>query len=477
MRFILVLLGAISLAGCVSAPIISNPAEGPNDKAKGNVKALSELLQGKRKAVVVFVHGVGDHCPGFAIEEHSKDAWLNKDTRDALGLISLDAKPAYTEIFDEEFLPGHPKDEASKMTVGVRHYTFPSWALPQNRIPVDAIEITWSQLTQWVKTNQLGYDLTEPSLSPSPTYPGCPYSQNTDYKKPPARQWLNRVLKEETLDRNLADALIYAGAYGRVMRRGTAEALCRAMGGTRNSGGQLCGWPTVPKGDARKETAYFFVTHSLGSRLIYDTLLGLTGKDVTTTAHTFDRSEVKGAEDFAGYLVVETGAAYMMANQLTMLGLAYEDGTHTSDEGPLPYLLQMHDAALAKALKDAPPLQVLASAVLPVPHVAVKTAALEFAAKRLQLASDQGETVEPLTVVAFSDTNDLLSWGVPKWYQGDDHGVQHAVDFTNVFVQTATRWLGLFENPADAHSGYFGSGDVWRVIQCGASTGKLNPCP
>jgi hypothetical protein len=45
-----------------------------------------------------------------------------------------------------------------------------------------------------------------------------------------------------------------------------------------------------------------------------------------------------------------------------------------------------------------------------------------------------------------------------------------------VFVQTATRWLGLFENPADAHAGYFTSADVWHVIQCGASTGKLNAC-
>jgi hypothetical protein len=475
MRSILVLPAILALAGCVSAPIISNPAEGPHDKAEGNVKALPELLNGKKKAVVVFVHGVGDHCPGFAIA-NSKDAWLNDDTRKALGLVSLDAEPAYTDILDHEFLPDHPTDLASKVTVGVRHYTFPASALPKDRIPVDAIEITWSQLTQWVKTNQLGYDLTEPLPQPSTTYPGCPYPQKTDYKKPPAREWLNRVLKEPTLDRSLADAVIYAGAYGRVMRRGTAEAICRAAGGTQNSGGHLCHWPIAPEGDARTQTAYFFVTHSLGSRLMYDTLLGLTGKDVTTTAHTFDPAEVEDAKAFAGYLMVETGAAYMMANQLTMLGLAYEDGTHTSGEGPAPYLLQMHDAALGNTLKNMPQLQVSVTAAQAAPQATVKTAALEFAAKRLQLASGHGEAVAPLTVVAFSDTNDLLSWAVPKWYQGDDDGAQHAVDFTNVFVQTATRWLGLFENPADAHAGYFTSADVWHVIQCGASTGKLNAC-
>lgn len=486
MRSILVLLGVVALAGCVSAPIISNPAERPNEKADGKVRPLSDLLKNKKKAVVVFIHGVGDHCPGFALGD-VKESWLNDDAQKALGLVPDDpnGKAKYSNILDEEFLPHHPRDDASKVTIGRRDFKFPASAAPDQRIPVEAIEITWSQLTQWVKTNQLAYDLTEPTPSPSTKYPGCPYPQNLDYKKPPAREKLNRVLKEQILDRALADAVIYAGTYGRVMRRGTAEGLCLALGGTRNTGGRLCDWPTVPKDDARKETAYFFVTHSLGSRLIYDTLLGLTGKDVTNKAGTFDRREIEDAKPYATYLMTETGAAYMMANQLTMLGLAYEDGTHTSSEGPIPYELIMQSKALAKVLEGAAPLNTAPSAPPPLPaptnapKTAVKTAAVEFATMRLQFATDRGEAVDPLTVVAFSDTNDLLSWAVPKWYQGekDEPGkAGYAVDFTNAFVQTATRWLGVFENPGKAHEGYFTSADVWQVIRCGAIDGKMKTC-
>lgn len=498
MLVVFLVLAVVALAGCVSAPIISNPAEGPKDPAEGSVKALTELLEHKDRAVVIFIHGVGDHCPGFALGK-AKGSWLNDDAQKALGLVPRDSGATYTDVFDDEFIPGHPRDVASKVTVGKRRFSFPASKPEAEQLPVDAIEITWSQLTQWVKTNQLGYDLTEPSPPPDTRTPSCPYPQDLEkYKKPPARVSLNRLLKEQVLDRSLADAVLYAGTYGRIMRRGTAEALCIASGGTPNPGGHLCDWPKVPEGEQGKRTAYFFVTHSLGSRLIYDTLLGLTGKDVTTSAETFSRCEVEDAKPFANYLMAETGATYMMANQLTMLGLAYEDGTQTSSGGPVPYDLIMQRRVLPEGLADAPPLKTLQPTAVPSPpatpgpKTVVKTAALEFAVRRQDAADARHERVNPLTIVAFSDTNDLLSWAVPKWYQGqtkdevektaaksknegnDKPG--HAVDFTNVFVQNATRWFGFVENPADAHSGYFTSADVWRVIRCGAAGGKVKPC-
>lgn len=70
------LLGVFALAGCASAPIISNPADGPSQKASGHVTALAQLLDGKRKAVVIFIHGVGDNCPGYAVDG-STDSWLS----------------------------------------------------------------------------------------------------------------------------------------------------------------------------------------------------------------------------------------------------------------------------------------------------------------------------------------------------------------------------------------------------------------
>ncbi len=60
----------------------------------------------------------------------------------------------------------------------------------------------------------------------------------------------------------------------------------------------------------------------------------------------------------------------------------------------------------------------------------------------------------PFHVVAFSDTDDLLTWG-PADAVREDPSVYLLMDFTNVFVQNSPRWLGVIENPADAHSGYF----------------------
>lgn len=466
---ILLLAVAVFVTGCSFSPIVSSPSEGPKDPARGNVTALRTLLAGKDRAVVVMIHGVGDHCPGFALDQNV--GWLNTRAEEALGLVAGSDETRDIEILDDEFLPGHPKDAASKVTVRMRAFGFPASSPPSERIPVTVVEITWSQLTQWIKTNQLKYDQTRANPSPSTTTGDCPYTLDTEYKKPPGRQALNRLLKEQILNRSLADAVIYAGTYGRVLRRGIAEALCRSVDGTASGGGHLCNWPTPPDTHASK-TAYFFVTHSLGSRLIYDTLLGLTGTDVTDRAGTFDDDEVKRSKPYAAALMVETASVYMMANQLPMLGLAYEDGTRTSGEGPFPY--EPLSAALAHPTGDvALPAERSPSSS---PKTQVKLASVTFAEQRMEIARALQLPARPLTIVAFSDTNDLLSWGVPKWYLKGATPDELGVDFTNVYVRNDARWLGLIENPASAHTDYFVDGDVWQTIRCGAVGGTVPTC-
>ncbi|MGH8121864.1 MAG: hypothetical protein ACREPT_03745 [Rudaea sp.] len=453
--------------------VISNPAEAPGTSATGDVTAISKYLAGKTSAVVFFVHGVGDHCPGFALDNTA--GWLNDK---AVGVIGLVAKPGSsvtsTDILDSEFLPGHPQDRASKVTVRVREFTYPASAPAAQQIPVRAIEITWSQLTQWVKTNQLGYDLTGPAEPPTTRTADCPYPQNGEYKKPLDREVLNHLLKEETLDRSLVDAVLYAGTYGRVMRRGMAEALCRALKGTRNPGGRLCTWPAVPDEPVRSQTAYFFVTHSLGSRLVYDTLLGLIGTDVTTSAGTFANAEITASSESVKNFIVQTASIYMMANQLPLLGLAYEDGTHTSADGPVPYELFMSRSPISATPGGAPMQNAPLASVARKANLKSSVGAL--ADLRMQYANKQRQPVDTLKVVAFSDPNDLLSWGIPKWYLRPVDESRPAVEFTNVYLQNSPHWLGLIENPAPAHANYFVNDEVWRVIVCGATKGKLNPC-
>jgi len=80
-----------------------------------------------------------------------------------------------------------------------------------------------------------------------------------------------------------------------------------------------------------------------------------------------------------------------------------------------------------------------------------------------------------LEIVAFHDTDDLLSWPVPREYQRvieqDSPG---QIKFTNVYVRNAPRLL-VFEWPTSAHQNYFKNGDVWETIKCGYSHGSINP--
>jgi hypothetical protein len=79
-----------------------------------------------------------------------------------------------------------------------------------------------------------------------------------------------------------------------------------------------------------------------------------------------------------------------------------------------------------------------------------------------------------LDVVAFSDPNDLLSFIIPPWFEQDMGNLQFQI--TNVSVQNAFHWLHIYESPTAAHDQYMANSEVWKVIRCGATNGKLS-CP
>jgi hypothetical protein len=80
-----------------------------------------------------------------------------------------------------------------------------------------------------------------------------------------------------------------------------------------------------------------------------------------------------------------------------------------------------------------------------------------------------------LRVIAFNDTNDLLTWHIPKWYAKGDDTCLATIDLTNVFVRNAFPWV-IAESPLAAHGGYFRNDHVWQAIVCGAKDGKLLDC-
>lgn len=93
---------------------------------------------------------------------------------------------------------------------------------------------------------------------------------------------------------------------------------------------------------------------------------------------------------------------------------------------------------------------------------------------RLAAAKEEvskGRAAAPgLQIVAFNDTNDLLTWHIPPWYavSGADVGqAQTNVNFVNVFVQNTAKLL-IIESPSPAHGNYFKNPSVRDVIACGA---------
>ena len=440
---LLLCLIVLALGGCAGAPVMSDFAEAPGGAASGDVSAFSDLLEVNRGSTVVFVHGIGDTCPGYALDPTF--GWLSNATAASLGLTVSDPNEQVTpvDIPISEFLKDHEADPNFKLTYITRHYTY-SDRNGQHRIR--AVEITWSQLTQWLKTTQLGFDLTGPVSPPPSEVSTCPSPIPANDMKPPAREFLNRPLKEGLIDRNMADAVLYIGLYGKVMRRGVAETLCRALGGAADVDhngkltGNLCHWPSTPANES-----FLFITHSLGGRLLYDTLLGLSGKDVNPSPHEYDHAftnaEVARSKGFVLDLALKSRGAYMMANQLAFLGLADVDENHFSTTGPAPALRSV----------------------------------AEFGKLRMRAAQENVATNrnagEPavLPVVAFSDTNDLLSWSIPRWYQP-------AIKVTNVYVQNSVHWLGAFEDPGAAHLDYPKNPYVWKIIICGAKGGVVSAC-
>lgn len=61
----------------------------------------------------------------------------------------------------------------------------------------------------------------------------------------------------------------------------------------------------------------------------------------------------------------------------------------------------------------------------------------------------------PKQIIAFSDPSDILTYPMPPIAN---------VIVANVYDRNTSRWLGLFANPAEVHTGHLRNGAVWKVL-------------
>jgi pimeloyl-ACP methyl ester carboxylesterase len=185
---------------------------------------------------------------------------------------------------------------------------------------------------------------------------------------------------------------------------------------------------------ARADVPLVIIAHSMGSKMLFDTLLRMTEEPAGMAAALVAQQ----ALDRMRFLV-------MAANQIPLLSLADQ-----------PTVGANSNAGRGGAITPAAP------AAAPAPPDS-----LQLLLRKRQ-TSQRGAADRHLTLVAFTDPNDLLSYTLDESKYAQD-----GITVYNILVSNAPTWLGTLERPDRAHLDYLNNYDVGRLIACGQPISKL----
>jgi hypothetical protein len=362
MRAALAVVPALALAFATLLGGCTTPYRPPQLlEADAAFPGLIQLVNAQRPTDVLLVHGICTH----------DGDWAN----DTVGLLATqlaaNVQPA----------PAQPR-----RAPGIETFTH-EVATPQGTLRFRSL--IWSPLTTPLK-QQLCYDQTDKS----PLCTGAP-------PFPATRPKLNARVKDKLMDDCLPDALAYQGVARDAIQSRMQEAIEQAMG------------------DADPAAPLVVVAESLGSKILFDTLLRMSGEAPGSRAARIAEREI----DRMALLV-------MAANQIPLLQIA---------DQPLP---EPGGAA-----------------------VAARAAAPDSLQRLLQKRRTPGagrRAPSPLTLVAFSDPGDLLTYTLlPERYR------EQGATVYNVLVSNAPTYFGWLENPLPAHLDYLANPEVGALISCG----------
>jgi hypothetical protein len=258
--------------------------------------------------------------------------------------------------------------------------------------------LIWSPLTTPLK-RQLCYDQTDKSgiCTGAPPYPF-------------QRASLNARFKDVLVDDCLPDALIYQGVARDQIQLRMRDAILHVLADS-----------TAPA-----DLPLVVIAHSMGSKILFDTLLRMTQEAPDSRAAVTARR-----------LVDRLRLLVMAANQIPLLSLA--------------------DQPLASAM---PP------AINPTP--AAPPDSLQQLLQQRRTDPNRRQDGARLTLVAFTDPGDVLSYTLPPARYARD-----GVVVFNILVSNAPTWLGLLERPDRAHLDYLSNPEVGRLITCGVPASAL----
>ena len=246
----------------------------------------------------------------------------------------------------------------------------------------------------------------------------------------PERADFNVGLKVGLMNDCLADAVIYSGTNGHPIRKAMMSAICEAIGGVPRelSPARLdeidCDTTNSPP-----DRPLVFVTESLGSKMLFDAVRKLW-------AAAGSKSESARAN--LTRRLASLDIMFMVANQIPLLDQA-------------------------NPIRRGDPTKPYSSGVDDVVSI-INEARSSLRAKGQRVSS------EPISIVAFSDPNDLLSY---RWQRKDAEITQARL--INVFVSNDWTYFGSVERPDTAHCGYASNKYVIGLIARGFSGGPDLP--
>ena len=346
--------------------------------AQNSQARIGAADSGQRSVVkIITVHGVGPHHPGY-----SGRTVANLTATLGLNVVSPQIKSI--ELAD----PAFPGESLGTLTA----QRFTDEQLQRELI---VYELTWSRISDHAR-DMLRFDSSE---------------IHTRH-----RATLNQLGKAFVNDR-LVDPLVYVGVgRGRILNA-VRQGICWAYSTDWYdfpTSSTSCGMDDPGFGSRLPLDRYYFVTHSLGSRIVLDAL-------ETSAAELYAQlDQASGKTPFMASLQNQTMTVFMLSNQLPLLQAGFP---------PVPVSGQI----AAYCGPDSP-----------------------LRERRIVARTE---------VIAFSDPNDLLSYPIP------DDFVQHGIDsrlcprVVNVTLNIAhvirVGGAKAFANPETAHSAY---NDDSRVI-------------
>lgn len=350
-------------------------------------RGLDYELEAPKVSKVLMIHGVGIHHPGYSRQ-------LQQNLANNIGLDVISRQPKNIKLLS-------PSDH--KTPIGNLQITY--WQSTNGQKNMLFYELTWSEITTPYK-KIIAFDTTE---------------QYSKFRVP-----FNNMMKE-FLDNTLPDPLIYLVDRNNLILDSSEQALCWMLKTNwqdiPNGKQAVCEMSTYEEIDGLANQKVMFITHSLGSKILMDTITNLADNISAQDIHLLSSATPVGKA--AQKLQNKEITLYMLANQLPILQLDH----------PLPKVHNQINAYCSPKGKK------------------------------------YGERLfKGVNIVAFSDPNDILSYAIPQDFVDEYIDSRICPLVTNVSVNVAPEisafGVGIV-NPVAAHTQYDNNQKVIDLITHG----------